>query len=641
MRFATPARRLAGALVAAATAAGCGGGFDEPALAERYAPGAHNDPPAARRTERSEQRNLYFGDLHIHTAFSYDAYAMGNRTLPEDAYRFAQGGTIPHGLGYPIRPSRPLDFAAVTDHAEFLGVPKHVNEEAIAAGKTDRIARFRRALEDGNRLAATWHSLYVSVVELGSRERRLARFGKPGHEPVSQRAWRHIIRAAEEYYRPGSFTTFIAYEWSSMPNDENLHRNVIYRGGQAPEFPFSSLDSEDPRALWRALDAQRAAGADALAIPHNANLSNGRMYADAQFDGAPFDADYAAQRARNEPISEIMQIKGQSETHPTLSPEDEFADFEVLDTQLKAELEPSEPRGSYARDALRRGLSTWRRENFNPYRFGVIGASDSHNSGTPAEEGDYFGKMTISDGSASMRLGAAMLFLSETMSQRMQGWGSAGLAAVWATENNREALFDALRRRETYATSGPRISLRFFGGWTLAENALDRPDGIALAYRDGVPMGGELDSSGAGETAPAPEFLVWATKDPLGANLDRAQIVKLWVDADGASHERVHDVGAGDGRRVGADGKLPPVGSTVDIAKASYRNAIGAAEIAARWRDPAFDPAQAAAYYVRVLEIPTPRWTAYDAKRLGVPAPAPTTLRERAVSSAIWYQPGR
>ena len=634
-----PARLLLAGALAALASAGCGGHFEEPTLAEHWTPGAHNDPPQPRQTAWRDERQLYFGDLHIHTAYSYDAYSMGARALPEDAYRFAQGGAIAHGLGYPIRLSRPLDFAAVTDHAEFLGVPKHANEAAIAEGATDRVARFRQALADGNRWAATWHTMYISLFELGSRERRLERFGQPGSEAISRQAWQHIIRAAEESNRPGAFTSFIGYEWSSMPADENLHRNVIYRSARVPEYPFSSLDSEDPRALWRALDAQRAQGMDALAIPHNGNLSNGRMYAGAQFDGQPFDARYAAARARNEPISEIMQIKGQSETHPTLSGEDEFADFEVLDTMLKAKVEASEPKGSYARDALRRGLSLWRREGFNPFRFGVIGASDSHNASTPAEEGDYHGKLAISDGAVSMRMGSAMVLFGHSMSQRLRNWGSAGLAAVWAEENTRQALFAALRRGETYATSGPRISLRFFGGWDLAEDALDRPDGVALAYRHGVPMGGELVQADDG--ADAPRFAVWTIKDPLGANLDRAQIVKLWTDASGASHERVYDVGVGDGRRAGSDGRFATVGSTVNVAEASYRNAIGSSAISAHWRDPDFDPDQPAAYYARVLEIPTPRWTAYDAKRLDMPAPEPSTIQERAVSSSIWYLPRR
>ncbi len=620
------------AALAALSGAGCGGGFEEPALKTPYVPGPHNAPPPARSTQRSDSKHLYFGDLHIHTAFSYDAYAMGARNLPADAYHFAQGGTIAHELGYPIRMSRALDFAAVTDHAKFLGVPKHIAEQD---GSDSRLARFRQAMENGNRLKVAWHTLRVSLWELGSRERRERHFGLPGYEKVSRNAWEHIIRAAEEHNHPGAFTTFIAYEWSSIPDDENLHRNVIYRSAHVPAFPFSALDSEDPRALWQALDTQRSQGMDALAIPHNGNLSNGRMYADAQFDGEPLTADYAAQRVRNEPISEIMQIKGQSETHPALSTEDEFANFEVISTQLKAASEASQPHGSYAREALRRGLSSMQREGFNPFQFGVIGASDNHSASTPAEESNYHGKMVIADGTASMRMGIAMWF-GETMSQRIQQWGSAGLAAVWAPENTRDALFDALRARETYASSGPRISLRFFGGWDMPAGALDHPHGVQIAYRHGTPMGGALTLP----TAKAPAFLIWASKDPQGANLDRAQIIKLWTDAQGGNHERVFDVAGAGRRRVGADGKLPPVGNTVDIADASYRNTIGGADIAARWVDPEFDPRAHAAYYVRVLEIPTPRWTTYDAKRLGLPAPQPATLQERAVSSAIWYRPG-
>lgn len=420
-----------------------------------------------------------------------------------------------------------------------------------------------------------------------------------------------------------------------MIGGQNLHRNVIYRDTHVPELPFSSLHSNNPEDLWDALDAQREQGMQVMAIPHNGNISNGLMYDQVQFDGATLTDDYSAQRRRNEPISEILQIKGTSETHPLLSPEDEFADFELVTEQINAAGDFSEPRGSYARDALRLGLEFSHSEGFNPYKFGVIGSSDSHNASSSVQESQHHGKLPVMDGTAGLRLGAALMLPDQYLRQRR--WGSAGLAAVWAQENTREAIFDALVRRETYATSGPRIGLRFFGGFEYPEDLLTRPQWLESAYRQGVPMGGELVASGANSTAPT--FAVSAGMDPQGAQLDRLQIVKGWVDTSGVSHERVYDVAASPGRSRDAAGRFAPVGNSVDIPTASYRNTIGTPQLSALWRDPDFDPSAEAFYYARAIEIPTPRWSTYDAMKLGIPAPQPATLQERAISSAIWYRP--
>jgi len=410
---------------------------------------------------------------------------------------------------------------------------------------------------------------------------------------------------------------------------------VIYRGSEVPEIPFSSVDSEDPRELWAALERQRMQGMEAFAIPHNGNVSDGRMYDRVAFDGAAMDDAYAQQRMRNEPISEIFQVKGSSETHPLLSDEDEFAGFEIYDTLLAQSQADSSAGGSYIRDALRTGLEMSHSEGFNPYRFGVIGSSDGHNASAPVAENNYHGKLPLLDGSAALRMGKAN-FYPGSMPGGVR-WSAAGLAAVWAQENTRESLYDAMRRRETYATSGPRIAVRFFGGWGYAPGLVEEVDWIDTAQHSGVPMGGDLPAPRA---AAAPSFAVWAIRDPQSGNLDRLQVIKGWVDAAGKSREKVFNVAWSGERSIDAvTGELPPVGNTVDAATASYRNSIGAAQLATVWVDPEFDPGQEAFYYARVLEIPTPRWTTFDAMKLGMDPPQPVSLQERAVTSAIWYKP--
>jgi len=586
--------------------------------------------PPLRDLGRDPARNVFFGDLHIHTSFSYDAYTFGTRALPDDAYVHAKGGTIDHAIGYPIRASRPLDFAAVTDHVEYLGIARALGEANPAA------ASLREVLETRSRLKITWHFLEKAFFQVGTAARRESAFGG-GDRQDSARAWREIIAAAQRHDDPGRFTTFIAYEWTSMPGDQNLHRNVVYAADRVPDFPFSSLDSDDPEHLWRALDAQRVNGMDALAIPHNGNVSNGKMYDRVTLDGSPLSSPYSEARMRNEPISEILQVKGQSEAHPQLSPEDEFADFELFEQVLSANATRSEPRGSYARDALRAGLELSARDGFNPYRFGFIGSSDSHNASSSVEEDDYHGKLPLLDGTVGIRLGATLLLPKGQ--QRGLRWSAAGLAGIWAEENTRPDLFAAMRRKETYATSGPRIAVRFFGGWSYEAELLEDADFVRRAYAAGVPMGGTLDPEGASDT---PRFLVAATKDPLSAHLDRIQIIKGWIDTTGYSHERIYDVAASDARRPDpVTHRVAPVGTTVDVEAATYENRIGAAELTAFWTDPDFDAAQEAFYYARVLEIPTPRWSTYDARAAGVAAPEPATIQERAITSAIWIPRNR
>jgi Protein of unknown function (DUF3604) len=612
-------RSLAITVLAMATACSP---VDDPSLFPEYNAATAVKPPAKEATGYNPERNLYWGDLHIHTSFSTDAYTNGVRATPDDAYTFAKGGEIEHAAGYGIRMSRPLDFAAVTDHSEYLGVLRATEPDLPLnqRGLRDRL------LHDG-RLGVTI-AFARSMLDFDLEDAVV-----PGWEDISRGAWRETVATAERHNDPGRFTTFVGYEWSSMPGDRNLHRNVIYRGTQVPMLPFSSVDSEDPRDLWSALEQQREQGMESFAIPHNGNVSDGRMYDTVMYDGKPMDATYAARRMENEPLSEIFQVKGSSETNPLLSEEDQFAGFEIYDTVLSVSQDTSRAKGSYARDALRSGLEMSHSENFNPYRFGVIGSSDGHNASSPVEENNYHGKLPLLDGSAAMRMGKAFYVPSNMPGGKR--WGAAGLAAVWAQENTRESLYDAMRRKETYATSGPRMTVRFFGGWNFPQDLLQREDWVDLADILGVPMGGDLPSS----SGAAPSFAVWAMRDPESGNLDRIQIIKGWVDDAGKSHEKLFDVAWSGQRKHDAADQLPAVGNTVDAATATYDNSIGAEQLHAVWTDPEFDPDQEAFYYARVIEIPTPRWTTYDALKLGIAAPAPSSLQERAVTSAIWYSP--
>jgi len=587
-------------------------------------------PPEKALVARSETRNVFWGDLHIHTSLSFDAYTMGVRVLPDDAYTHMKGGTIEHGAGYKVRNRRPLDFGAVTDHASYLGGPRH------RAGADANGTVLPEILATGNPFKISWH--WFSTLD-GTMEPAdwATVFSDDKAVEASTNAWQSIIDAAERHNDPGRFTAFVGYEWTSMPDGQNLHRNVIYKGNQVPDFPFSAIDSENPEDLWVALEEQRAQGMNNFSIPHNGNISNGLMYDTEMFDGGEFSADYAKRRMINEPISEMLQIKGSSETHPDLSPNDPFAGYELYTTLLRMDGADSKNKGSYVRDALRTGLEMQNAEGYNPYQFGFIGSSDSHNGTAAVEEDNYQGKLPLMDGSAGLRSGEVLLLPAEY--RRAEKWSAQGLAAVWAQENTRDSLFEAMQRKETYATSGPRMTLRMFAGWDYPEQLLEKGDWLNEAYANGVPMGGELVPSEA-STGGAPTLVIVATKDPLGANLDRLQVVKAWVDASGKSFEKIFDV-AGSGDRVidPATGLLASVGNTVDVKTATYDNSIGGTELSAMWTDPEFEAGQQAFYYARVLEIPTPRYSTFDAIALGIEAPEPSSIQERAISSAIWYKP--
>ena len=585
----------------------------------------------------------WFGDTHLHTSFSMDAGAFGARIGPRDAYRFARGEEIMASSGQPAKLASPLDFLVVSDHSDNMGFAPD-----LIAGKPEVVAdptgkRWHDLIQAGKGNQAALE--LIGAFSQGTLPKAL--FYAPGTKQY-EGAWQATIDAAEEFNQPGRFTAFIGYEWTSNTGGNNLHRNVIFRddakkASQVVPYTVYPPGSDNPRDLWKWMDAyQTKTGGRVLAIAHNGNLSNGRMFPLIEsFTGKPVDATYVEERAKWERLYELTQTKGDGETHPFLSPNDEFANFErwdkgnldgsVAKTQDMLEFE-------YARSALKNGLVLEAQLGTNPYQFGLIGSSDAHTGLAAMEEDNFFGKTTPQEPSPE-RVGATFMSNAKT-GVTVMDWevGASGYAAVWAEENTRESIWDAMERKETYGTTGPRMIVRFFGGYGFADGDATTPNPAAAGYAKGVPMGGELAKAPKGAS---PSFLVAALKDPIGANLDRIQIVKGWLDAKGALHEQVYDVAWSGSRKPGADGKLPAVGSTVDAANATYTNAIGAAELVHVWKDPDFDAAERAFYYVRVLEIPTPRWTAYDAKRFGVTPPPGTvmTLQERAYTSPIWYTP--
>jgi len=560
-------------------------------------------------------RQAFFGELHMHTKWSFDAYMFATRATPDDAYEFAKGRPLKHPLGETYQLSRPLDFMAVTDHALFLGVMAKMSDKTHPLSKLPVAAKVNSPNPD---VAA---SAFGDIIGAARRGRPIQGLEDP---EIRRETWDKIIASANRHYEPGKFTTFIGYEWTSTPNGQNLHRNIIFRGDTAP-VPFGRSDSDKPEDLWTWMDDIRKAGHEALAIPHNSNLSDGLMFEQVDSWDNAFTAEYAAKRVRNEPLVEVTQVKGTSETHPLLSPNDEFADFELLERYVASPTKVTQFKGGYVREALKTGLEFQDRQGFNPYRFGMVAATDSHTGIVPAEENNYSGKIGSRDGSPARRLNTGLRFFS-----------SSGLAGVWAEENTRESIYDAMRRKETWGTSGPRMRVRFFGGFNMEAVTPGEEGWVEKAYASGVSMGGELGSSNT-----APTFVVWAAKDVDGANLDRIQIVKGW-SAGGNSHEHVHDVvWAGDRKPDPKTGKVPPVGSTINMQTLEYDNSIGAVELKGTWSDPTFNSKLNAFYYVRVLEIPTPRWSMFDAKKLGVahPPDLKKTLQERAYTSPIWYSP--
>jgi hypothetical protein len=610
----------------------------------------------AQSRVKPDQRRVFFGELHLHTSLSIDAWGYGTKLMPADAYKFGRGDTVmvpavqvarEQGLSgdkdVPAKRAWPLDFMAVTDHSENVGTLAPLEDPGSAFSNS----------EEGKKILAN---------PMLAQRMKVAARGNPGALPaamndanVIRSTWEMTVRAANDHYRPGKFTTFIGYEWSAAPDGKNLHRNVLFNADHAP-LPFTADQSTRPEELWSYLESVRAQGIDVIAIPHNANASGGLMFDWNMSDGKPIDAAYALRRALNEPLAEIVQIKGQSDTLPILSPNDEFANFEVFDKLLGPGGVKSAPPGSYIRDAFGRGLVIQSRTGANPFKYGLTGSSDIHNALSTSDEsasaGAQFGidpaTMLPQGEQARKSLGMQAPGASGSESptpaaeaQRMSTLerSSGGLTGVWAEQNTRDSIFAALKRKETFATSGTRMRVRMFGGWNFAPGALKNKTWVKQAYAQGVAMGGDLPAKSA--NAVAPQLIVEAMKDPDGANLDRIQIIKVWLDGS-QYQERIFDAAVSGSRKIDpATHRASPVGMTVDLKTGSYENSIGAAVLSAVWQDPEFDPAKPAVYYARVLEIPTPRWSTLLAikNKLPIPPDVAATIQERAWSSPIWFTP--
>lgn len=622
--------------IALVTGSSVGAANDDPGAAAQNAPAAQSRREYSPNLDAPYPDRVFFGDTHLHTAYSFDAGLLGNRLEPDDAFRFAKGEEVVASLGMRTRLRRPLDFLVIADHGESLGIAPLVNENDPRA-QADPVGR--RLIE------------LVQAGDLLGAFRAFAGEHNAGRHPLHTDAlrrsmWDRIVAAADANNAPGRFTAFIGYEYTSNPNTNNLHRVVVFRDGReraGSVLPFTSVESMNPADLWSFLESyERATGGRVLAIPHNGNLSNGLMFDDATFEGRPLDRAYAERRRRWEPLTEVTQIKGDGETHPLLSPNDEFAEYYRWDrgnfgmAPKTPEMLPRE----YARQALMRGLAYEARIGVNPFQFGMIGSSDSHTGLSTTEENNFFSKATPGEpGSGDQRYTVPIVQQTPSADVRMYGYQSlaSGLVGVWARENTREEIFDAMARREVFATTGTRMRVRMFGGWDFTSADIVRPDLSRVGYARGVPMGQSLPSTPAGRR---PAFLIEAMRDPDGANLDRIQIVKGWLDASGETHERIYNVVWSGNRRLRRGGSLPSVGSTVRGAE--YDNSIGSATLSAFWADPDFSSEQRAFYYVRVLEIPTPTWLAYDLAHFGpreLPADALLVHQERAYGSPIWYSP--
>ena len=621
-------------------------------------------------------RDAFFGDLHVHTRYSFDAFIFGTTASPDDAYRYAKGGSIKHPLGFDMQLDDPLDFYAVTDHAAWLGMIRAYADPTTKPGQLDFAADLHGLNDPENlntntfaRRAGLFGNLITGeLIEPSKNPLKLLAaylqedtiYGTSAYDrETHQSAWRDIAEAAERHNKPGEFTTFIAYEFtSSGPGQSNLHRNVIFKDSKAPLQPFSIVDSQNPEDLWNWMDNLRDLGVESLAIPHNSNGSDGQMFKLVDWAGDPMDDDYASQRMRNEPLVEITQVKGTSDTHPLLSPDDKWADFGIMNNRVASPFY-SKPNGSYVREAYLRGLSLEAEYKINPYKFGLVGASDTHTGAISDKESDYHSKIGILDGTPELR-GAAPVTQSLRDQLEEAGanvivdgfldiegkdyidtgyteWGASGLAAVWAENNTRESIYDAFRRKETFATSGSRIKVRFFGGYGL-DAILDQEDPVKYAYANASTMGSDLLQN----NNEAPEFMVWALRDVKRAPLDRVQIIKGWTELSGKPHEKIYDVACSDGRKANSKtGLCKDSRAKVNLNNCKISKNVGADELKVVWKDPNFNPNHKAFYYVRVLENPTCRWSTWDAIKSGEKprGDLPATIQERAWSSPIWYVP--
>ncbi len=621
-----------------------------PALAQfvpsqEYLQGAYGPPTYSPYAQRAFPSNVYWGDTHLHTGLSPDAGLFGNTTGPDEAYRFARGEEVKSSTGLPAKLSRPLDWLVLTEHSDMMGFATDILRGAPNILADAKGREWYDGLSKGGNAAADAAINLITTFSQGKLPPDLLRQYAPGSK-IYASVWDGIIDAAERYNEPGRFTAFIGYEWTSVPQGNNLHRNVVFRDNadrarQVVPMVSQPPGSTDPLELYLWLESYEAkTGGSVFALAHNGNISNGWMFpTERTYAGGKVDQNYVEQRARWEPLYEITQIKGDGEAHPLLSPDDEFADYETWDAgnlDLSEAKKPDMLQREYAREALKQGLALEAKFGTNPYKFGFSGATDSHTSLTTAEEDNYFGKSTSAEPSPKRMEHP----FTKTDKGVFEGYElvASGYTGVWATENTRHALYDAMVRREVYGTTGPRITVRFFGSWEFEEDDLNSRQPAFRGYQKGVPMGADMPArKGSG----APTFMVYALRDPIGANLDRIQIVKGWRETNGRLREKVYDVVWSGDREVGANGKLPPVGNTVDIENANWTNTIGASELGTVWSDQEFDPDQAAFYYARVLEIPTPRWVVYDAYRFGIEIPegAVKIGQERAYTSPVWYTP--
>jgi hypothetical protein len=622
--------RFVSAFALSALLAGCGDSANQQDNADTVTTAVSKTDPAGRTDNYNEDRNAYFGDLHVHTMYSFDAFIFGTTSSPDDAYDFAKGGVIRHPGGFDMQLKEPLDFYGVSDHAFYLGSMRSMATPGTALSKME-LAKGMDKLSDGAQRRAKFEEF---LVFLGSDRRK-----EILNPQVFKDAWDDIIGAANRANDPGKFTAFIAYEYtSSGPDNANLHRNVIFKGDTAPNLPFSRLDSLNPEDLWDWMDKKRDEGHESLAIPHNSNGSNGMMFQTTTFEGDALSAAYAEQRMRNEPLVEISQVKGTSDTHPALSPNDEWADFEIMPYRIATNLD-SAINGSYVREALMNGLKLQDEENYNPFKFGIIGSSDTHNASYAGDEDNYWSKVGVVDDTPQKR-GSVKLDEPNAeggdyaLNKSYKTWSAAGLAGVWAQENTRDSIYDAFRRKETFGTSGPRIKVRFFAGYDIP--ALDDEDLLKKAYNN-TTMGGDLEATATDK----PKFLVLAARDAHSAPLQRIQIVKASMQK-GEPVEEVFDVACGDGNSVDPEtNRCPDNGAMVDLTDCSYSQDKGSAELRSVWQDPSYDATQRAMYYVRVLENPVCRWSTWDALRAGVEPRADLhkTIQERAWSSPIWVTP--
>ena len=592
----------------------------EPANFLAVLPQSADTPPP-----RNPLRNAYFGDLHLHTSYSMDAFAFGTRTTPEDSFRYAMGEPVEY-FGKQWKRNAPLDFLAVTDHAEYLGV---IRESINPNGPFAKSEWYTTMTSSDPKVSA---QAFQTLLGSTFANRPIPEFSQP---QLLRSAWETYSAIPDKYYKPGKFTSFVGFEWTSMPQAQNLHRCVIF-AGKGPAMPYTAFESVDPEELWRYLEGQRKLGLDVIAVPHNGNVSNGLMFNTRDLSGRPLTREYAERRMANEPLAEIIQAKGQSDTDPALSPNDEFADFEIWKYLLDGSGIAKSATGSYLRQAYGVGQELQAKFGANPFKYGIEAGTDFHSGISSTEPDNYAGSHGNQDSDPRTVVTATKSVVGEPPTALSSG----GLTGVWAEENTRESIFAAFKRKETFGTSGVRIKVRMFGGWNYPQDMTRSADWLKAAYGQGVPMGGDLSVH---RGSAGPTFVVHAVKDPESGNLDRIQIIKVETK-NGKSQEKIYDVvWSGDRKRDPKTGKVPPVGNTVDVKTATYSNSIGAVELLGEWTDPSFDPKAYVTYYARVLEIPTPRWSTYWAAKLNLPPnpTVPAVIQQRAWTSPIWYTPAK